>query len=282
MRLGKRRNLALARLLAALFGAGLFLTATTSWGQEAIRYYELGLKSSLAKDKIHYFSKALQLDPSLAEAYKKRGTHYFFQGKLDKAIEDFTRVTELKPCSAAAYQMRGVAYLKKAHPEGLLAELNRLALKYTDLGVPEPVDVLLHASRDLTRAIELNPHMVSAYSYRAEVYRLRGRITEAMDDCSTAIRLQGGSLSTARAYVTRAKLHRQAGQKELSEADYHRSVALDPFTPDYPPLHVPLMLGYSANGADLQSIRWAGLLGILILTFVVVFRLSVQAPKKND
>ena len=273
--------LAVARTLAAILGY-LCLTATPSRGQEAIKYYELGLNSGLAKEKIKYFSKALQLDPTLAEAYRKRGAHYFFQGKLDKAIEDFTRVTELKPYSAAAYQMRGVAYLKKGHPEGLLAELNRLALKYTDLGVPESAAALLNASRDLTRAIELNPHMVSAYSYRAEVYRLRGRIREARRDCSTAIRLRGDSLSIARAYATRAKLYGQMGQKELSQADYRRSVALDPFTPDYPPLHVPLMLGYSANGADLKSIRWAGLVGILILSFVVVFRLSVQAPEKKD
>jgi tetratricopeptide (TPR) repeat protein len=281
MRIGKRRKLAVARALAVILGY-LCLTATASWGQEAMRYYQLGLKSSLAKEKVKYFSKALQLDPTLAEAYRKRGAHYFFQGKLDKAIEDFTRVIELKPCSAAAYQMRGVAYLKKGHPEGLLAELNRLALKYTDLGVPESADVLLSADGDLTRAIELNPHMVSAYAYRAEVHRLRGRTSDAIRDCSMAVRLRGDSLSVARAYATRAKLYRQAGQKELSEADYRRSVALDPFTPDYPPLHVPLMLGYSANGADLESIRWAGLLGILILSFVVVFRLSVQAPKKKD
>jgi len=277
----KRKSMAVSRVLAAIL-AYVCLTAIPSWGQKAARYYQLGLQSSQAKDKIEYFSKALELDPNLAEAYGKRGAHYLFQGKLDQAIQDFTRVIELKPRSAAAYQMRGVAYLKKGRPEGLLAELNRLALKYTDLGVPESAAALLSATRDFSRAIELDPQLVSSYSYRAEVYRLRGRTSEAMRDCSTAIQLRGDSLSTAKAYGTRAKIYRQMGHKELFEADYRRSVALDPFTPDYPPLHVPLMLGYSANTSDLQALRWFGFLGILILTLVVIFRLTLQAPRKKD
>jgi tetratricopeptide (TPR) repeat protein len=281
MKKQKRKNLPVTRVLAAVL-AYLCLTAALSWGSEAVKYYHLGLQSPQANEKIEYFTKALELDPNLAEAYEKRGTHYFFQGKLDSAIEDFTRVIVLKPHSAAAYQMRGAAYLQKSHPQGLRAELNRLALKYTELGVPESTEALLNATEDLSRAIELNPQLASAYSYRAEAYRLRGRTTEAIGDCTTAIQLRADSPSTAKAFATRAKIYRQTGQKELADADYHRSVELDPFTPDYPPLHVPLMLGYSANTVEPKAMRLFGFLGILILLLVVMFRLTIQAPTKKD
>ena len=278
---GTRKNLAVKGVIAATLGY-LCLMVTPSWGQDAIKYYNLGLKSSLASEKIEYFSKALELNPTLAEAYEKRGIHYFFKGQLEDAIQDYTRAIRLKPHNAANYQMRGVAYFKKAHGEGLMAEINRLALKYTNLGVPESTEILSMAIDDFSSAIELNPQLVSAYSYRAEAYRLRGRISEAMRDCTTAIELQGDSRTAARAYATRAKIYRKLGNRELSEADYRRSVVLDPYSPDYPPLHVPLMLGYSANTAGLKTVGRLGLIILLVLTCVVIFRLNLHAPKKRD
>ena len=45
------------------------LTASTVWGQDAIEFYSRGLKSPLAYQKIVYFTKAIQLNPNLVEAY---------------------------------------------------------------------------------------------------------------------------------------------------------------------------------------------------------------------
>ena len=117
--------------------AYLCLTATAAWTQDAVELYNRGLRSSLAYKRIAYFTKALQLNPNLADAYEKRAIHYYFQEKLDKAIQDYTRVIELKPDSVNAYLLRGRACLKKGHAEGLIAEINRLALRYTGMGEPE-------------------------------------------------------------------------------------------------------------------------------------------------
>ena len=54
----------------------LFLAATSAWSQDDIELYNRGLKSSLAYKKIDYFTKAIQLNPNLAEAYEKRAIHY--------------------------------------------------------------------------------------------------------------------------------------------------------------------------------------------------------------
>ncbi|MGD9037811.1 MAG: tetratricopeptide repeat protein [Syntrophobacterales bacterium] len=267
-------------VVAAL--ACLCLTAAAAWGQDAVELYERGLRSSLAYKKIAYFSKAIQLNPNLADAYEKRATHYYFQEKLDRAIQDYTKVIELKPGSVNAYLLRGLTYLKKGHGEGLVAEVNRLALRYAGLGEPEDSKALKSAIDDFSYVIELDPRVAAAYSYRAEAHRLMGMIDEAIRDSTTAIQLRADQKSTAYAYATRAEIYRQLGQNELYKADLRKSVELDPYSPDYPPLHVPLMLRYSVNTAPLKTVSWLGLLGIIILTFVLIFRVTLRAPEKRD
>ena len=262
--------------------AYLCLTITSAWAQDAVELYNRGLRSSVAYKRIAYFTEALQLDPNLVDAYEKRAMHYYFQEKLDKAIQDCTRVIELKPNSVNAYLLRGLAYLKKGHGEGLIAEINRLALRYTGLGEPEDSEALERAIEDFSCVIELDPRLVAAYSYRAEAYRLTGMIDEAIRDSTTAIHLRGDQKSTAYAYATRAEIYRRLGKNELYKADFRKSVELDPYTPDYPPLHVPLMPGYSVNTTGLKTVSWLGLLGIIILTFALIFKLTLQAPEKKD
>lgn len=276
-----RKNPAVRGIIVLTLGC-LCLIAAPSWAQDAMKYYKLGLKSSLANRRIEYFTKALELNPNLAEAYEKRAIHYYFQGRLDSAIQDYTRAIMLKPDRASAYRIRGLAYLKRAHGEGLKAEVNRLALKYSRFGVEESREELQKAIDDFSRAIELSPELASGYSYRAEAYFVGGRIDEALGDCITAIELGGDQKSTAKAYAIRARIYRQLGQNELSNSDYCRSIALDPYSPDYPPLHVPLISNYSGDTAGLKTVRRIGLLILFLLTFVVIFRLTLQAPKKGD
>ena len=83
----------------------LCLAATVAWSQEAMEFYDRGLKSSLAYKKIEYFTMALELNPKLSAAYEKRGLLYYFQGKYNEMIEDFLKVTELKPFEPEAYRM---------------------------------------------------------------------------------------------------------------------------------------------------------------------------------
>jgi tetratricopeptide (TPR) repeat protein len=267
-------------IFAAL--ACLLLTVTPSWGQEALEFYNRGLQSSLAYKRIEYFTKALQLDPNLAEAYEKRALHYYFQKRFDRAIQDYTRATELKPEGSDAYMMRGLVYLKRGHGEGFMAELKRLIRKLQKTAPPRYNEWLERAIVDFSRAIELDSQMASAYSYRAEAYRVKGMVDEAIRDSTAAIELRKDQHSTAGAYATRAEIYRRLGQNELYEVNLRKAVELDPYSSDYPPLHVPLTLRYAVDNARLENVRWLGLVGIIVLTFVVVFQLTLRAPDKRD
>ena len=118
------------RTIATTF-ACLWLVVSSARGQDATEFYNRGLNSPLAYKKIEYFTKAIQLNPSLAEAYEKRAIHYYFQWQLDKAIQDYTRVIALKPNGAGAYLMRGLAHFKKEYGEGIRAEIKNMAFHFS-------------------------------------------------------------------------------------------------------------------------------------------------------
>jgi len=192
-------------------------------------------------------------------------------------------VIELKNHKEDAYQRRGMAYLKKAHGEGMVVEIKRLVHRHRRPGVPENKDFLERAIDDFSRAIELEPQMARAYSYRAEAYRLIGNTDQAILDATRALQLSGDSKSTANAYHVLSLIYRELGQNELYESAYAQSVEVDPYAPDYPPLNVPLILkSYIPNTKTLKTVRWLGLLGIIVIAFAVIFQLAIRAPRKKD
>jgi tetratricopeptide (TPR) repeat protein len=260
----------------------LCLAATAAWSQDDIEFYNRGLKSSLAYKKIDYFTKAIQLNPNLAEAYEKRAIHYYFQRRFDKAIQDYTKVIELKPHRVDAYLMLGRAYLRKKKGSGIKAEIKNLASNLRKHQVREYNESLERAIENFNRAIELDPQLASAYSYRADAYRIKGMTDAAIRNATIAIQLGGDRRSVARAYATRAKIYSKLGQNDLSEVNFRKSVELDPYLADFPPLHVPLIYPGFGNTSSPEPVGRLGLFGIIILIFALIFKLALPAPKKRD
>lgn len=261
----------------------LCLSAAVAWSRDAIEFYNCGLNSTLSYKKIRCFTKALQLEPNLVAAYEKRAILYYFQGKYDQAIADYTSVIERTDRRADAYLWRGLAYLRKAHGEGMVAEIKRLVHRHRRPGVPENMDFLEKAIDDLSRALELEPQKAMAYSYRAEAYRLVGKLDQAINDANRTIRLSKDAKITAHAYDVLSLTYRQLGQNERYETTYAKRVELDPYSPDYPPLNVPLILkSYTPNTETLKVVRRFGLLGMIVIAFVVIFKLRLRAPRKKE
>ena len=262
-------------LFAAL--AYLSLTATASWSQDAMDFYNRGLDSSRANKRIEYFSKAIELNPNLAAAYEKRALHYYYQRKYDKAINDYSKFIELKPLEAAAYLMRGLTYLKKERGGWIKAEIDSLRSYFSTQGLPRSGVLLVSAIEDFSQAIELDPKLASAYSYRAEAYRFMGMTKEALHDSMVAINLGGDSLSIASAHATRAKIYGQRGQHELAEAEFRKSMELNPrfYVFGF------FLLRYFDDIPSLESVHWFGLVGIIVVAFVFIFQVTLRRPKKG-
>jgi tetratricopeptide (TPR) repeat protein len=235
----------------------VLLTACTAWSQDAMQFYDLGLKSSMTQKKIDYFTKALELDPNLSAAYEKRGMLYYFQENYPETIQDFQKVAYLKPFNTEAYVMLGLAFTKQGNLDEAIA--------------------------NLSRAIELDAQGAGAYSYRSEALRLNGMIEEAIQDSTRAIKLGGRGPNIGRAYTTRSKAYRELGQNELADADFKKASKLDPEKYMYNMLtSTELLANWAGESSSLKSVGWMGVALIVALLFVVIFKLAISAPKKDD
>jgi tetratricopeptide (TPR) repeat protein len=222
------------------------LGADPAYSKDAMKYFNLGLQSSVTRKKIEYYTKALELDPNLVAAYEKRGLLYYYQENYESAIQDYLTYIELAPATGEAYTMVGTGYLKK--------------------GLYEP------ALYYFTRAMELEPEHVKAYANRAETYRLMGREEEAMRDATRAIGLRGDPRSRADAYKTRFKIYWKRGQDKLARADYRKSVELDP--------RITLWRYPNKKYPSPEEVSRFGLFGIIGIAFVLIFGTKLRPPDK--
>jgi tetratricopeptide (TPR) repeat protein len=225
----------------------VWLPTSTALAKDAAAYFDLASKSSTAKKKIEYFSKALELNPNLASAYAKRGMLYYFQGKYHKVIEDFENYTRLKPDNAEGYRMLAMGYLYAGNYDAAIGTFSQ--------------------------SLEIDPNLISARCYRAEAYRRSGQDEKALRDSTEAIQLAKEPRILADAYITRAKVYRKLGIQDKSLADIRVALLKDPRTYYY---------RYISGYASLDQMRTAGLIGIIVLAFVLIFRLKFRAPKKDE
>jgi tetratricopeptide (TPR) repeat protein len=79
-------------------------------------------------DAIACCTKAIELEPGIAETHTIRGRAYSGVGQFDKAVEDFTKAIEIDPKHATAYFNRGVAYARLGKNEDARNDL-RTAVK---------------------------------------------------------------------------------------------------------------------------------------------------------
>lgn len=214
----------------------------------AMDYFDYGIKSSMTSDKIEYFTKALELDPELAAAYERRGMLYYFQEKYDKVIQDFNSYIELAPAKGEAYRMLGMGYLKS--------------------GMYRP------AINNFTRAIEIKPEHVHAHAYRAEAYRLNGKYDEAIIDATRAIKLRGDLRAISDAYRTRAKVYQKIGRNELVNADIDAAWQVDP--------RVPIWWRELVMYASPEDMRRVAPIVVIVIAFVLIFGIKLKPPEKDE
>ena len=233
------------RLIGLLVPLTLLFTGP-AYSKDAMKYFNLGVQSSVTRTKIEYYTRALELDPNLVEAYERRGLLYYFQENYDKVVQDYLTYLELAPATGEAYIMVGIGYLKKG--------LHEPALYY------------------FTRAMELEPERVKAYANRAETYRLMGQEEEAMRDATRAIELRGDPRSRADAYRTRFKIYWKQGRDKLARADYRKSVELDP--------RITMWRYPNKKYPSPEEVGRVGLFGIIGIAFVLIFGAKLRPPEK--
>ena len=61
---------------------------------------------------LYFFNRAIELDPTLAEAYEGRGSYYSQKAEKQKAIDDLNKSISLSPSNSPAYLILGGTYFR--------------------------------------------------------------------------------------------------------------------------------------------------------------------------
>jgi len=224
------------------------MSVSSVYAENATDYFMRGLKSTSTRTKIKYFSKALELAPNLTEAYEKRGLLYYYQGKYNNSIEDYQTFIELSAPKTEAYRMLGMGYLKSGDYRS--------------------------AIYNFTRAIEIDPKNASAYANRAEAHFFSDNYDLTVLDSTRAIELGGNPRDIADAYRTRAKAFRKTDRNELSAEDIRSSWKIDPRYAYY----YKALYGYASP----ERMRKAGLIAVIGIAFLLLFKFKLKPPDKDE
>lgn len=129
---------------------------------EAKNYLKVGDILSDPQDRLEYYTKAIELDPTLSDAYHNRGYLYFSLGEYELALQDYERALELSPDMPWYLNSRGVVYNALFEPDRSIV--------------------------DLSRAIELDGSIDLFYINRGISHIMLGEYRQAEDDLQIGIK----------------------------------------------------------------------------------------------
>jgi protein O-mannosyl-transferase len=136
------------------------------------------------------YTKAIQYDPTYAEAYINRGAAYGKSGQNELALADFNKGIELDPKAANAYFNRSLLY----------SQMNKFEL----------------AIRDHDAYLQFNPGNKDILFERAVAKRQLGRNAEAVSEFNDLLRLDPNQPDV---YLERSRAYRDLGKREEALRD---------------------------------------------------------------
>lgn len=156
----------------------------------ASEYYNFGLehiKKGGFDEAIAAWEKALELDPSMINAYEKLAKAYYTQGKFTKAAELYRKELTLKPEDPMIYFSLGVVYrMNEQFEDAIKMQTKAISLNpnfasaFNELGLTyckqRKLDEAMNAHK---KALELDPKLGTAHNYLGVVYLLKGMSAEA-------------------------------------------------------------------------------------------------------
>jgi TolB-like protein/Tfp pilus assembly protein PilF len=143
--------------------------------------------------------KALEIDPSLAEAHSALGHDMHFNWDWEAAEREFKLAIELNPNYAHAHSFYAGYLMSRGRVEESLAASNRAReLDPFSLSISVHRGYLLanarrydEASEQLRRVIAMDPNHYQAYWFLGHIYAFNGQLDEAVAASEKAVSLSG-------------------------------------------------------------------------------------------
>jgi tetratricopeptide (TPR) repeat protein len=199
----------------------------------AQQWFERAYASVTAEEQIRFYSEAIRLNPSYAEAFNNRGIARGEKGDLEGESGDYDEAIRLKPDYADAFYNRGIARRRKGDMEGAISDYDeaiRLKPDYVDAFYNRGIarrrkGDLEGAIADYGEAIRLKPDNAVAFNNRGTARGIMGDLEGAIVDFNEAIRLEPDD---ADAFCNRGIARNDNGDPEGAIADYDEAIRRKP------------------------------------------------------
>ncbi len=191
-----------SKMKTIVWCATLFTFIVTGCSDQSVTYYKNGKAKAELKDykgAIDEYTKAIEVNPKYALAYRGRGAAKVQLDDYSGAITDFTKAIEIDPNDTFSYWDRGVA-------KGAVDDYNGAIV-------------------DLTKVIAINPHADSAYELRGEARMAQKNYDGAIVDCDRAIEINP---QDENAYFLRGNAKAQLNKNREALDDYNKAIEINP------------------------------------------------------
>jgi len=182
--------------------ATLFTFIMAGCNDQSVTYYKNGKAKAELKDykgAIDEYTKAIEVNPKYALAYRGRGAAKVQLDDYRGAITDFTKAIEADQNDTFSYWDRGIARGAIDDNDGAIA--------------------------DLTKVIEINPKADSAYEYRGEAKMVQKNYNGAIADCDKAIEINP---TDEKAYFLRGNAKALLNKNREALDDYNKAIEINP------------------------------------------------------
>ncbi len=201
-----------------------------------IRGAALG-KAGRYDDAIADFNRALQINPSFAQAYANRGLVYRLKDDDANAVADYNRALQVNPQYANAYVRRGNVYRRQNQLALALEDYNRaIQIDRTDPEAFHNRGLVYQAQKlhnfaleDFTTAIGLSPQAAAPYNARGESYLVTGDAQSALEDFNAAVSRDRGN---AKAWYNQGVALQRLNRNKEAAAAFQKALTLDPSLPN--------------------------------------------------
>lgn len=151
---------------------------------------------------IYHFRKALEIDPTLVNAYNYIGNSLQARKKYDEAISCYEKAININPDDPTAYINSGIALQNINQPERAL-EYFRAALK-------------------------INPNLHQAYDYMGLAFAIQGKIEESIYCYLRSLQINPSSVMSL---VNMGNLLSKTGRLKEAESFYRQAIQISPDNP---------------------------------------------------
>ena len=194
--------------------------------------------------------------PKNARDYLKRGLSHYNKGDLEGAVNDFTKALEINPEMADAQVARGKALRLKGDFDGAINDFEDASETNKQLLANNAEVAAAYASRgnlrvnafdidgavaDFDKAVKYDPGNADSIVKRGEAKLIRGDLTDAIADFNAGLVLHPDKLQSSLALAGRGYANFLVGNETEAERDFEQSVNLNNEGKFFLTLHLKLL-----------------------------------------